>query len=162
MLQYDFEESVGCWVFQARHEMMRVMNEELAAHGITYRQWEVLAWISYSGELTQAKLAENMSIEAPTLVGVLDRMERDGWIVRVPAENDRRKKLVRATERVEPMWATMIACAHRVRERAVQGLSEDQLATLKELLAKIRDNLAVPETAEPDAIQPAAGSTAIR
>ena len=154
MLQYDFEESVGCWVFTTRHEMSRAMNEELAAHGITYRQWEVLAWISYSGELTQAELAESMSIEAPTLVGVLDRMERDGWIVRVPAENDRRKKLVRATERVEPMWATMIQCAHRVRDRAIQGLSHEQLVTLKEMLATIRNNLAATEkVAQRDAVQ---------
>ncbi len=114
MLQFDFENSVGYWVFATTHELQRAMNEELAAHGITYRQWEVLAWISMAGEQSQSALAERMSIEPPTLVGVLDRMERDGWIERVPADGDRRKKLIRPTSRVEPLWNRMVACAHRV------------------------------------------------
>src|SRR5580704_14932025 len=127
MLEYDFENSVGYWIFSTTQEMSRAMNDELAAHGITYRQWETLAWVSLAGELSQSELAERMSIQAPTLVGVLDRMERDGWIQRVPAETDRRKKLIRPTCRVQPLWAKMVECAHRVRARAPQGLSPEQL-----------------------------------
>src|SRR4029077_1379450 len=108
------------------------MNEELAAHGITYRQWEGLAWISFAGELSQCELADKMSIEAPTLVGMLDRMERDGWIQRMPAEQDRRKKLIRPTERVAALWSKMVDCAHRVTQRSVGGLSLDQVDNLRE------------------------------
>ncbi len=97
MLDYDFENSVGYWVFATAHALSCAMNEELAAHGITSRQWEVLACISHDGELSQSELAERMHIEAPTLVGVLDRMERDGWIVRITDDNDRRRKLIRPT-----------------------------------------------------------------
>ena len=111
MLEYDFENSVGFWVFSTTQEISRAMNDELASHGITSRQWETLAWVSLTGELSQSELAERMSIEAPTLVGVLDRMERDGWIQRVPAETDRRKKLIRATCRVQPLWEKMVGCA---------------------------------------------------
>lgn len=145
MLEYDFENSVGYWVFATTHELCRAMNAELSAHGITYRQWEVLAWISKTGCQSQSELAERMFIEPPTLVGVLDRMERDGWIERVPADGDRRKKIVRATPRVEPLWAKMVACAHRVRSRAIQSLQPEQLAQLSEILATIRGNLNSPD-----------------
>ncbi len=141
MLEYDFENSVGCWVFSTTQEISRAMNEELAAHGITSRQWETLAWVSFAGELSQSELAERMSIEAPTLVGVLDRMERDGWIQRVPAESDRRKKLIRPTQRVQPLWEKMVQCAHRVRARATRGLTAAQLTQLHDILAHIRTNL---------------------
>jgi len=141
MPQCDFENSVGCWVFATMHGLTRAMNEELAGLGITYRQWEVLAWISIAGELSQCDLAEKMSIEAPTLVGVLDRMERGGWIQRVPDELDRRKKSIRPTERVGSLWTEMAACAHRVTERAVEGLSAEQVDNLRETLAAIRRNL---------------------
>src|SRR5438309_7039654 len=97
MLQYDFENSIGYWIFAAAHELARALNEELAAHGITFRQWEVLALLSLKGEQSQSELAERMRIEAPTLVGVLDRMERDGWILRALDATDRRKKLIRPT-----------------------------------------------------------------
>lgn len=141
MLQFDFENSIAYWIFSTAHQLACTINEELAELGITHRQWEVLAWISFAGELSQTDLAAKMGIEAPTLVGVLDRMERDGWIVRVPSETDRRKKLIRATDRVEPVWAQMLARGAGIRSRVTRGLSEQQLASLREVLSMMRDNL---------------------
>ncbi|HVU85866.1 MAG TPA: MarR family transcriptional regulator [Pirellulales bacterium] len=141
MLDYDFETSVGYWVFATAHALSCAMNEELAAHGITSRQWEVLACISHDGELSQSELAERMHIEAPTLVGVLDRMERDGWIVRVTDDNDRRRKLIRPTPRAEEEWARMVACGLAVRARATHGLSEDELRVLRETLKTMCENM---------------------
>ena len=141
MLQYDFEESVGYWVVMTAHVLQRALNEELALHGITFRQWQVLAWLALEGELAQSELAERMDIEPPTLVGVLDRMERDGWISRNECPTDRRKKLVRPTERVEPVWSKMVACARKVRAQAVRGMDDSQVTQLKELLSAMQRNL---------------------
>ena len=143
MLDIDGRNSVGHWVFTAAHAMACAMNDELAVLGITFRQFEVLAWLSRDRELSQTDLAERMRIEAPTLVGVLDRMERDGWIQRVPDENDRRRKLVRPTDRVVPAWAQMVACGETVRARATQGLREEQLSGLRQVLAAICENMGV-------------------
>jgi MarR family transcriptional regulator for hemolysin len=143
MLDIDYRKSVGHWVFTAAHAVACAMNDELAAHGITFRQFEVLAWLSRERELSQSDLAERMRIEAPTLVGVLDRMERDGWIQRIPDDNDRRKKLIRPTDRVMPAWAQMVACGEAVRARATQGLNEEQLSGLREVLAAICENMGV-------------------
>lgn len=141
MLHYDFENSVGYWVFATAHALACAMNEELASHGITSRQWEVLAWISHEGELSQTELAERMHIEAPTLVGVLDRMERDGWIQRVTDESDRRRKLIRPTERAEEGWAQMVSCGLQVRARATQGLDEERLQLLRDSLKHLCANM---------------------
>jgi MarR family transcriptional regulator for hemolysin len=144
MLQFDFENSVAYWIFATAHQLACTINEELAALGITHRQWEVLAWISFAGEMSQTELAEKMGIEAPTLVGVLDRMERDGWIVRIPSEVDRRKKMIRPTEKVEPVWAQMVACGMGIRARATRGLGPEQLQGLRDTLETMRKNLAKP------------------
>jgi DNA-binding MarR family transcriptional regulator len=149
MLPFDFEESVGHWIFSTAHRLAHEMNQELQAHGITYRQWEVLAWLSYAGEMPQSEMAERMGIEAPTLVGVLDRMERDGWIERITDDADRRKKIIRAAPRVEPVWNKMVECRLRVRARAIEGLSAQRLAALRDTLAIIRRNLG--EKANPTA-----------
>lgn len=141
MLQYDFEESIGYWVVMTAHALQRALNEELARHGITFRQWQVLAWLALEGELAQAELAERMGIEAPTLVGILERMQRDGWIVRQTCPTDRRKKLVRPTPQVGPVWSKMVDCAHRVRGRATEGIPATQIEQLKALLGIIQDNL---------------------
>lgn len=141
VLEYDFEESIGYWVCMTSHELERALNAELAQHGITYRQWQVLGWLALEGNSSQSELAERMRVEAPTLVGILDRMERDGWIQRRACPDDRRKKLIVATPRVEPIWSKIAAAARRVRARATQGLNPKELQTLKELLAAVRHNL---------------------
>jgi len=141
MLEYDFENSIGYWVCATAHDLARALNEELSTHGITLRQWEVLAMLSFCGEQAQSELADRLKIEAPTLVGVLDRMERDGWIVRTADPGDKRRKIIRATEQVEPVWTKMVECAKRVRGTAVAGLSGEELETLRTLLARVRDNI---------------------
>jgi MarR family transcriptional regulator, transcriptional regulator for hemolysin len=144
VLQFDFDESLGYWVCSTSHALRRALNAELAKEGITYRQWEVLARIALQGELSQTELADCLGIEAPTLVGILDRMERDGWLDRYNCPNDRRKKRIRATEKADAVWARMIDCAHRVRAQAREGLSQEDLDHLRSICARIRANLEEP------------------
>lgn len=143
-MEYDFENSVGYWICLAQQSHQRALNDELAPHGITFRQAQVLGCLVIDTELSQTELANKLSIEPPTLVGILDRMERDGWIERHSCPDDRRKKLIRATAAAEPVWAKIAECGLAVRSRATDGLTERQIATLKKLLAKVRKNLTTP------------------
>lgn len=141
MLEYDFENSVGFWVCQASHALQRAFNEELAPQGVTYRQAQVLGCLALEGQLAQTDLAERMRIEPPTLVGILDRMERDGWIRRDGDKTDRRRKFIQPTAAAKPVWTKIVAAAKRVRTRASAGLSAAQLAQLKKLLGMVQANL---------------------
>ena len=141
MLQYDFEESIGYWLTITTQAMHRALNDELAPHGITYRQTQVLAWLAVEGELTQSDLACRMLIEPPTLVGILDRMERDGWITRESSPTDRRKKLIRPNPAAEPVWEKIVSCAKRVRARATRGMTPDEVETALSLLRRIHENV---------------------
>lgn len=144
MLQYDFDQSLGYWVVTTAQALRKALKVELGKQGITLRQWEVLAWLALQGEMSQAEIAECLGIEAQTLVGILDRMERDGWLDRHPCPDDRRKKRIRATEKSEAVWARMVDCAHEIRARATQGLSPDELTQFKSMCDRIRANLEVP------------------
>jgi MarR family transcriptional regulator for hemolysin len=149
MLTYDFEESIGYWVVMAFQSLERALGDELSQHGITVRQWQVLAWLAIDGDLSQSELAERMGIEAPTLAGILDRMERDGWITRHECPDDRRKKLVRPTERVQPVWSKMVACARRVRAKATFGIDPSHMRITRDVLFAIKTNLAASSAQEP-------------
>ena len=144
MLEYDFENSVGYWVCQASHALQRAFNEELAPQGVTFRQAQVLGCLAFEGRLSQTDLAERMRIEPPTLVGILDRMERDGWIRRGGDASDRRRKLVEVLPAAKPAWAKIVAVAKRVRSRATRGMTATQLAQLKKLLTIVQSNLDEP------------------
>jgi MarR family transcriptional regulator, transcriptional regulator for hemolysin len=141
MLEYDFQSSIGYWLCMTSHAYERAMNEELTAQGITFRQCQVLAWLAMEGDQTQTELAAHMNIEPPTLVRVLDRMERDGLVARTDCPDDRRRKIIRPLPKAKPIWKKIIASAEVVRSRAIDGLSKQEVATLKKLLARMQDNL---------------------
>ena len=62
------------------------------------RDWLVLALISGDGaQRTQLQIATQLGIDKSTLVPLLDRLERDGLIVRTSAERDRRVRIPQPT-----------------------------------------------------------------
>ena len=143
MLEHDFKENLGYWVGMASRAFERALNEELAPHGITLRQCQVLGWLALEKELTLSQLADRLRIEPPTLVRILDRMERDGWVERHAEGRDRRKKLIRPTRRVQPVWEQMMACIRRVRARAIAGLDAVEVENTRRVLIAIQENLSV-------------------
>jgi DNA-binding MarR family transcriptional regulator len=141
MLDYDFEESVGYWVTVTSRAIRRAIDLELAKEDITFRQFEVLAWIALEGEQSQVELAERLGIEAPTLAGILSRMERDGWLERHGCPEDRRRKRIRATPKAEAVWVRMADCCRRVRAKATHGISVEELETFKRICQQLRANV---------------------
>lgn len=142
MLEYDFEDSVGYWVAITAHALRRALDSKLSQkNGITIRQWEVLACLALGGEMLQAEMAERLCIEPPTLAGILSRMERDGWLHRVCCADDRRKKLIRPTDKAEAIWQCTTRICREVREEATKGISADELQQFKSVCDRIRGNL---------------------
>lgn len=140
-VRQDAEQSIGYWLTLTTQAYHRAVCEEMAPHGITYRQSMVIASLMLEGELSQAELAAKMMVEPPTLVGILDRMQRDGWITRHLCASDRRKKLIRLTSAVDPVWEKIRECAERIRNQATRGLSEVELDSLKSLLRRVHENI---------------------
>jgi MarR family transcriptional regulator, transcriptional regulator for hemolysin len=150
---YDFDQSVGFWLIRTAQTYERALNTELAPRGITFRQAQVMGWLAYEGEMSQSTLADRMHIEPPTLVGILDRMERDGWISRQDCSTDRRKKMIRLQPQADPVWHEILQCAKQVRARATSGMNREQVDTLRELLTKVQTNLSSAEALAPVAPQ---------
>ncbi len=141
MLEYDFENSVGHWVWLTAHRFQRAMNSELQPHGITFRQAQVLFRLALDGQLSQVQLADRLNLEPASLVPVLDRMERDGLLTRQNCSEDRRRKIIKLQPKAETVWETIVACARRVRKRATRGMTAGQVRTLNELLSDVVTNL---------------------
>jgi MarR family transcriptional regulator, transcriptional regulator for hemolysin len=62
------------------------------------RDWLVLALITGDGkQRTQLEIATQLGIDKSTLVPLLDRLERDGLVIRATSERDRRVRIPQAT-----------------------------------------------------------------
>lgn len=140
-IKHDFEASVGYWVTISALAFRKALNEELAPHGVTWRQSQVLGWLILDGELSQSELAMRMDIEPPTLTRILDRMESAGHVARHVSAADRRKKMIRIEAAARPVWNRIAECARRLRQVATHGLTERQASQLRESLRIVHRNL---------------------
>ena len=141
MSDYDFEASVGYWITLTSHYYQQQLHEELAPIGITLRQFQVMAWLMVDGELAPGQLAERLMVEPPTLVGILDRMQREGWLERRCCADDRRRKLVVLKPGARRVWSKVVQRLMTMRERATSGMTEQEVATLNQLLKRVQENL---------------------
>ena len=73
-------------------------SAQLEETGFGSGQIPVLLELNRGGELNQRELAERTHVTPATMSGTLKRMEKNGFIVRTPDENDARISRVRLTE----------------------------------------------------------------
>ena len=139
MLEYDFHNCVTYWVNRTADLLKQEMNAQLSQRGITLRQVQVLGSIALEGSLSQVELAERLGIEPPSLVPVLDRMEKDGLIERVLCTEDRRRRLISPLPKAQQHWDEIVAIAREVRAAVTVDLSSKQLAELNASLESIRE-----------------------
>jgi homoprotocatechuate degradation regulator HpaR len=93
----DFTHSLPMLLYRAQDAVMprfrRIFNE----FGITEQQWRVLRVLAEGDDLAVRRLAELTLIAPPSLVGVVDRLQKSGFVHRRNCAVDRRRVLVTAT-----------------------------------------------------------------
>src|SRR3954447_23520556 len=93
------ETRLRTWVQLARtfYLVQRGIVSALAQHKITLPQFDVLATLRFSEGVTQQELAERLLVTKGNVCGVLDRLERLGWVERRSDPEDRRANRLHLT-----------------------------------------------------------------
>jgi|SRR5580658_7525378 MarR family transcriptional regulator for hemolysin len=113
--------------------------------GLTLSQCRVLAQLSRSEGLSQARLAECTETDPMTLVRVLDRMEQEHWIERRPDPSDRRAYRIYLTADAKPVLARIAEVSEQTRLDATAGMSDEETARLLALLQRMQSNLSASD-----------------
>ncbi|MTJ84297.1 MAG: transcriptional regulator SlyA [Telmatospirillum sp.] len=118
------------------------LDERLSPLGLTQARWTILLHLHRGGgHLPQKALVERVGVEGPTLVRVLDGLERMHLIERHDCQNDRRTKTVHLTAAAEPIITDIIAIAADLRAEVLDGVTDEELATCAAILSRIAHNL---------------------
>lgn len=109
--------------------------------GMTLARARALFAIARRGPLTQKELAEELEIETPTLVRVLDGMARQDLIVRTEDANDRRAKRIAMTEAGSAAYDRMHVLAMDLRARIAAEISSDDIEIALSVVRRLTRNL---------------------
>src|SRR5437868_5592603 len=94
------------------------LDQRLKPMGLSQAKWRTLIHLSRAPEpLTQSQIAERTGIEEPTLVSLLHRLEKEGWVVRKNSARDRRCKTVHLQPRTERVINRINATALKLRHQ---------------------------------------------
>jgi MarR family transcriptional regulator for hemolysin len=105
--------------------------------GLSRAQWVLMAAVYRSEGTNQGQLAEQLGV-APISVGrMLDRMERDGWVRRVPVPGDRRARRVELTERSRRLRPRLRRLAAATEREALASLRPAERRAVLASLARI-------------------------
>jgi MarR family transcriptional regulator for hemolysin len=126
------------------HAWRMAINEAMAPLKLTHLQCAVLHLVTETSGQRQTELADHMGIEGPSLVRVLDGLEREGWVERRPCPRDRRAKRVFVKEGSADRIAQVFETMRATHEKAVAGLSTEQKVQLVQLIDSMSDCLHTP------------------
>lgn len=122
-------------------ESRRVTKQLARQHGLTGPQVTALKMLEAFGALSLSELSAHMSAKNSTITGIVDRMERDGLVVRERSEEDRRVVNIRPTAEGRRIAAAVPVTAMAIFASALQSLSERDRDELRRILSKVADSV---------------------
>jgi DNA-binding MarR family transcriptional regulator len=122
----------------------RVMQPYFAQFGISGAQWGVLRNLHRAQKqerlpgLRLTDLSQRMLIRPPSVMGVIDRLQRAGLVARIDSPGDLRSKQVTLTDAGWDLVERILLVHRRHIERVMHGLSHHDQEQLHYLLLQLR------------------------
>jgi len=132
-------ESLGVMLSLVRTEIVRSMEEELAATGLdlSFTQFLILKKLAHLGPMSASNLARTVELDGGAMTRQLDQLERKGYLRRCPHEQDRRALRIELTEAGAAQSQQLFDCSARVLDAAQRSLSETERTRLHDYLTRV-------------------------
>lgn len=118
----------------------KAFNAAMAEHSLSDATALPLMILLRNGDrIPQGLLAERVGIEGPTIVRVVDELERDGLIERVVDETDRRVKLIALTDTGRDTAGKVETIAGQLRYQLLGAFDKDEVDTAMRILKKLNE-----------------------
>jgi DNA-binding MarR family transcriptional regulator len=133
-------------VKDATRSLVRALQMRLAEHGVSFGHWTFLRILWEGDGITQRELSEQAGVMEPTTFSALKAMERLGYIRRKQRGGDRKKVYVSLTPKGRDLRKRLVPLAEAVNAIAVRGVRAADIATTRDVLLSIIENLARDES----------------
>ncbi len=136
------DEAIGMLTNQTNKIMLRYINSSLEKFELTTEQWNVLKTLSKEQKgINQKNLSIKTDKDQPTIVRILDILERKKFVERVPSKDDRRAFIINLTETGRNIIYTVEPFTENLFKNLLDGISEEKLNTYTEVLMSISKNI---------------------
>ncbi|MDK2856864.1 MAG: MarR family transcriptional regulator, and catechol-resistance regulon repressor [Bacillota bacterium] len=126
------------------HEMLEeVFNNHFRKYGISDAKFNVLVILYKNPEkcMMLSEIGEEMLVTKANITGLIDRLERQGFVRRIRDETDRRKIKAAMTEKGKRFTEEIIERYKEWSARMVRVLSDGEKSQLIDIMGKLQRGL---------------------
>lgn len=126
-------------VMRAQQIVLGAVDEALRPFGLTFARYEALMLLSFtrSGELPLSRMGPRLMIHPTSVTNIVDRLEEDRLVARVPHPSDRRTTLARITPAGRALAASATEAVHRTRF-GLGELAPRELQAIVDVVRRLR------------------------
>lgn len=108
---------------------------------ITPEQWTVLAFLWQEDGVSQQMLCDSTYKDKPSMTHLIDNLEKQELVYRLPSKEDRRSKFIHLTELGRSIEEPAAEAVYETMTAALQGIDEEGMERLKNVLALVFGNV---------------------
>jgi len=134
---------LGKAITHCAHLFRRYMDMQLREYEITPVQSHVIMFLQdREGErVTQRDLERELRLKAPSVNGLVERMEEKGLLCRATSKSDARCRLLSLTEKGHCAAERFISAVQQAEGVFARQMSEEELEVFQSLLFRLIGNL---------------------
>ncbi len=133
---------IGFMMKQITDKIKVSADASFKTQNLTLSQVKVLEYISgQGGKVTQKSIEDYLGVAHPTVVGIVSRMEKKGYLICYADEEDKRNKIVELTEKAVHISREMQSEIIMKEKELLQGLTEEEVGSLYRMLNIIYKNV---------------------
>lgn len=136
-MPYTTENSVSWLLNYSSRLATRRATSKLQAHGITPPQWAVLAQLMEQNGQSLSSLGTKALFDGPTMTGIVDRLESNGFVERRRDSRDRRVINLYLTDKGRELMHKLPPIGQLTDEELVRDLSKEEVDCLVKTLRRI-------------------------
>lgn len=132
--------------------MRKLFDGFVRERGLTLARYRALLLLSKHRTWNQTELADALDIEHPSVVRLLDGLERQGLITRSAVQGDRRAKHIELTALAKVHVTELDEVSRNIRALLLRGIKEEHLeialAVLRQITANAETSSAIQQTSD--------------
>jgi MarR family transcriptional regulator, transcriptional regulator for hemolysin len=141
----DLEERFSGALHNTSRAWRQALDRRLKFLGLSQASWMTIAVAAKAkGPLSQSELAQRLDVEGATMVAMVDRLVKAGFVVREPSMTDRRVKRVVLTPAGDRLYDRVRTEAAAFRKELLDGIDPKKLLAATELLENLQGIIDAP------------------
>ena len=137
----DFTTSLPMLLNRSLDAIMPPYRDLFQEFGVTEQQWRVLRVLWEQKHLTSAQISILTLLPSPSLVGILDRLEKKELVKRLRSSSDRREINITITDKGRELQSEVMPKVKKIQDQIKLILTDSEWRELNKSLEKIRSKV---------------------